>query len=641
MYNKCKTLVRLTVIVILFLGFSVGNSHAADLSSFYAIGDTTSCPHVIAAFNCTPDFTINSSDGTCKTMAQMTTQLNSCAATVVNGKAQKLRCDFNCCWGGDPKAATCASLNKEWSDCNNPSATCGNCKTGYAQIGGLCIASAYTNGTNIYTSTGSVVPTGAASLWTKLADPSADIYYTAGNVGIGTATPGQTLTVAGGLNAGNLRLEMTSGGYPDLGDPGPEIKAIDFYYSGGAANKRSFARIAAINYNDSGTGWYDYPDRYDAGLSFYISQNGSLVEALTINQYGDVGIGTSDPGEKLEVYGNIKLNSDDDEGSIFGVDQIKGYNDLRLYGDTSGGPDLVIEDNGDLDISQSVFIQDNLYINTDNSNSDAVIYFRDYGSGDYETFYWDKYSYPDVGSGDNGFRVSDDLYVDLSLGVDNSIYVNMSNESYGGIHFRSDSSATINYWPNVNEYKFWKNSDNDTYGKIRVAGCYGCDIAEHASVNENEPLESGDVVVIDVNSDKQLTKSTEPFSEYVAGIYSSTPGVYMGRPDEGGMLLGEGDFTKKGLLEHYGTIPLALAGQVPVKVTDENGPIQKGDLLTTSSVPGFAMKWSLLDISEAKDFGQLKEIMAENEQRRNAILGKAFESLESGTGKIKALVTLQ
>ncbi|MEK7590933.1 MAG: hypothetical protein AAB489_01865, partial [Patescibacteria group bacterium] len=35
---------------------------------------------------------------------------------------------------------------------------------------------------------------------------------------------------------------------------------------------------------------------------------------------------------------------------------------------------------------------------------------------------------------------------------------------------------------------------------------------------------------------------------------------------------------------------LALAGRVPVMVSDENGPIRPGDLLTTSSTPGVAMK---------------------------------------------------
>jgi hypothetical protein len=45
-------------------------------------------------------------------------------------------------------------------------------------------------------------------------------------------------------------------------------------------------------------------------------------------------------------------------------------------------------------------------------------------------------------------------------------------------------------------------------------------------------------------------------------------------------------------------------------------------------------------VSEAKDFDELKKMMAENERRRNAIIGKAVEAHKSGTGKILVLVTL-
>ena len=78
---------------------------------------------------------------------------------------------------------------------------------------------------------------------------------------------------------------------------------------------------------------------------------------------------------------------------------------------------------------------------------------------------------------------------------------------------------------------------------------------------------------------------------------------------------------------------LALTGRVPVKITEENGPIEPGDLLTTSSSPGHAMKWTLLDVNEAKDFEELKTMLAENERRRNAVIGKAVSSSNSGKAR--------
>jgi hypothetical protein len=70
-----------------------------------------------------------------------------------------------------------------------------------------------------------------------------------------------------------------------------------------------------------------------------------------------------------------------------------------------------------------------------------------------------------------------------------------------------------------------------------------------------------------------------------------------------------------------GAIEVAIAGIVSVKVSAENGPIQRGDLLTTSNTPGHAMK--------ATEFIP------------GTILGKAMGTLDSGTGVIEVLVLLQ
>jgi hypothetical protein len=68
-------------------------------------------------------------------------------------------------------------------------------------------------------------------------------------------------------------------------------------------------------------------------------------------------------------------------------------------------------------------------------------------------------------------------------------------------------------------------------------------------------------------------------------------------------------------------IPLAMIGIVPCKVTTENGPIAPGDLLVTSSTPGYAMKGT----NRIRMLG--------------AVAGKALGPLREGQGVI--LVTLQ
>jgi hypothetical protein len=73
--------------------------------------------------------------------------------------------------------------------------------------------------------------------------------------------------------------------------------------------------------------------------------------------------------------------------------------------------------------------------------------------------------------------------------------------------------------------------------------------------------------------------------------------------------------------EISGMVPVALLGIVPTKVSAENGPIQRGDLLVTSTTPGHAMR--------------------ADDPPPGTVLGKALEALESGTGVILVLVTLQ
>ena len=70
-------------------------------------------------------------------------------------------------------------------------------------------------------------------------------------------------------------------------------------------------------------------------------------------------------------------------------------------------------------------------------------------------------------------------------------------------------------------------------------------------------------------------------------------------------------------------LPLAIVGIVPCKVTAANGAIKAGDLLVTSALPGYAMKGT----DRTKMLG--------------AIVGKALEPLDSGTGVILMMVTLQ
>lgn len=128
----------------------------------------------------------------------------------------------------------------------------------------------------------------------------------------------------------------------------------------------------------------------------------------------------------------------------------------------------------------------------------------------------------------------------------------------------------------------------------------GADLAEYILVSE--AVEPGEVVELDPSTPKHYRKARMPYSPLIAGVISTQPGVVLGaRQSEGRALL-------------------ALVGRVPVKATTENGPIRPGDLLTSSSKAGYAMRCE----SAA--------------QCEGAIVGKALEALDADEGVILMLV---
>jgi hypothetical protein len=139
----------------------------------------------------------------------------------------------------------------------------------------------------------------------------------------------------------------------------------------------------------------------------------------------------------------------------------------------------------------------------------------------------------------------------------------------------------------------------------------GADFAESVDV-EGEPSSyaPGDLMTVDPTRDRQFKQVSEPYSTLVAGIYATKPGILaMPHGTDDPRLASE--------------IPLALVGIVPCKVTAENGPIHRGDLLVSSSTVGHAMKGT------------------DRNRMLGAVVGKALGSLEQGSGTIEVLVTLQ
>jgi hypothetical protein len=163
----------------------------------------------------------------------------------------------------------------------------------------------------------------------------------------------------------------------------------------------------------------------------------------------------------------------------------------------------------------------------------------------------------------------------------------------------------------------------DVIGTARVSVLQitgGSDVAEPFNINEGTEarrhegtkVEPGMVVTIDPDRVGELRISGKAYDRTVAGIISGANGV------NPGMVL-----TQAGSVAD-GKHPVALTGRVWCWCdADAAGPINAGDMLTTSDTPGHAMR------------------VADHGQAAGAIIGKAMSSLKSGKGLVLVLVNLQ
>jgi hypothetical protein len=149
---------------------------------------------------------------------------------------------------------------------------------------------------------------------------------------------------------------------------------------------------------------------------------------------------------------------------------------------------------------------------------------------------------------------------------------------------------------------------------IRLDGAIGdilldnADCAEEFDIAESVEVEPGTVMVID--QEGKLRPSSKSYDKRVAGVIS-----------------GAGDY-KPGLVldkkqSHNIRESLSLMGKVYCKVVAQSSQIQVGDLLTSSSTVGHAMKAT----APRKAFG--------------SVIGKALRPLKAGKGLIPILIALQ
>jgi hypothetical protein len=477
---------------------------------------------------------------------------------------------------------TWAQINKTSSSLADlQTRSAGDLNAGTVPIGrlgtsGIPDATTFLRGDNTW----ATVP-GGPSPW---ATSGTNVYYNSGNVGIGTTTP-------------NRKLELVQ-----------DVGGLSFEAGSGSPNS------GVIRFGDN-TGWKFHFGRSRNSVGGALNSGTSGV-LMTIQDDGNVGVGTTTPSYRLDVAGQIRSSSG---GFVFpdGTVQI-----------TAGGNGAV----------NSVFGRTGVVVAATNDYTWAQINKTTSSLADLTTR-----SASDLSSG----TLPDQRFPAILPAVSgaNLTALNASNLASGTVPLArlgsgaADSTKFLrgdNTWA-VPSGSQWTTSNPDIYyntgnvgigttspqakldvqGNVSVTGnisATGNITAKYQDVAEWVPathaLPAGTVVALNPAQSNQVTASSTAYDTRVAGVVSERPGLALGEAGKDKVLV-------------------ATTGRVKVKVDASRAPIRIGDLLVTSDMEGVAMKSVPLDLGGTPI------------HRPGTLIGKALEPLEKGVGEILVLLSLQ
>ncbi|GIV08244.1 MAG: hypothetical protein KatS3mg019_0335 [Fimbriimonadales bacterium] len=315
-----------------------------------------------------------------------------------------------------------------------------------------------------------------------------------------------------------------------------------------------------------------------AGASIWAVSGTNIYNTNT----GNVGIGTNSPSKKLEVWGDLLVNSSAGH-LIIGFPSSANQWHFETMG---GGAHLQL---------------------MENAANTIRMYFKAGGN---------------IGIGTTSptarLHIAHDSTLDSA-----TLRLHETTADFARLEFTNTNTARkwhiaglIGSTQADDRLNFWNSAAGDILSirgdgtvAVKVLEITGADLAEKFPTTDT--VEPGMVVEIDPDHPGHLRKARGAYNKRVAGVVAGANGLSKG------IILGN----LEGSESHT---PIAMSGRVWVYADATECAIEPGDLLTTADRPGYAMA--------ARD----------KARAHGAILGKAMTRLEKGkTGMVLVLVNLQ
>jgi len=449
---------------------------------------------------------------------------------------------------------------------------------------------------------------------------------------VNTITASNYLPLAGGILAGGLTVSGVTG-LVDLDVPDSITASNYLALAGGTmAGNINFNTSLALNIGNAGTDF---------------TASGGLNIAGDLDTEGHAGIGSSGTVVAATILRLIETRSDEEVFNGLQSYPTSSYNDVlgtpQVYGIKSTSTYSGADTNAVIVGTSTI-----AYYTGSGSASSLTALVTDLttgaGSGAVSTITGVRINAPGIGgpaptnayglyvaaitpgTTDYGVYIADagnySLYLasadgdaasGITFGGDTNLYRSAAStlttdDTLSAVTFNdSDGFATAN-----TERLCW-----DAAGASNITDCTGSpgDYAEEYG-SFDASLEPGDLVIIDTNRSAEIVvtdgeegskawvvKPSDSYNEGLIGVVSTNPNEVIGQnynPNEN-------------------PVPVTLNGRVPVKVSNENGSIEPGDPLTSSSQPGVAMKAT----------------------KSGPVVGKALEAYSGpGIGKIVVFVSV-